>query len=822
MATYLATAVIGTLRLQHGHAAGVPSWTAVDPTVGSAPEVRKTGRIVRFFERKFGPYPFDALGGIVDPSSAGFALETQTRPLYTSVPTAGLLAHELAHQWFGDLRQPATRWRDLCGLNEGFATFAEWIWQAHEGGPGLRRHFKQSYATPAKDHLAWDPPPGRVGGPKRLFAPSVYFRGAMTLEALRERIGSHDFYTVLRDWTAAHRYGNATGPPSRPGRSRSLGARGTAPPVLRCSPPVFPRFPTPRRRASSRASGRSSSGATPSRRALRSSSMARARCTGSRTPSSRSASTACPGTTSRWWTDSRVDRRLPAVLEAEVPFYPGLEVGVPSVPELVETLADGRYDLVHVTAPGPAGIGAALAAGVSGTGLVASHHTELDTYAAVRGGDPRLAVAMRVVLSGLYGRSRRVLSPSASADHSLEELGVLPERIARWERGVDVELFDPAKRDRGSLPGEITVLYAGRIAREKGIDLLADSYEAARERDPRLHLVIAGGGPEEDWLRARLGDRATFLGWLDRPTLARAYASADLFLFCSRTDTYGQVLTEAQASGLAVVAVGEGGPATLIHHRRTGWLCAPDAGELATAVAELASSRFLRARLAAAEPRGGSGPKLGREPRAARRRLRPRAWHPGPQACARSGGLRAPERESPLAWLQRRGWSRPRPATQAGVAPSARPPAADERADDGEPSVDLDDPSLYLNRELSWLDFNDRVLQLAGTPTAPPRADQLLRDLRDEPGRVLHGPRRQSRRPRRAGRDCAAPTAASPTSCSTRSPTASPRCETGWVAAYDWLLPSPPSTACASSRWPTHAGERRDLTASSRPGSSPP
>ena len=157
---------------------------------------------------KFGPYPFGTLGGIVDPSSAGFALETQTRPLYTSVPTAGLVAHELAHQWFGD-SVGLRRWRDIW-LNEGFATFAEWMWQAHEGGPSLRRHFRQAYATPAKDHPAWDPPPGRVGGPKHLFAPSVYFRGAMALEALRERIGSHDFYTLLRDWTAPHRYGNAT------------------------------------------------------------------------------------------------------------------------------------------------------------------------------------------------------------------------------------------------------------------------------------------------------------------------------------------------------------------------------------------------------------------------------------------------------------------------------------------------------------------------------------------------------------------------------------------------------------------------------------
>jgi glycosyltransferase involved in cell wall biosynthesis len=165
--------------------------------------------------------------------------------------------------------------------------------------------------------------------------------------------------------------------------------------------------------------------------------------------------------------------------------------------------------------------------------------------------------------------------------------------------GVDTRLFDPGKRHPDALPGEIKVLYAGRIAREKGIELLADAFAAARERDPRLHLLLAGGGPEEAWLRGRLGGSATFLGWLDRDELARAYASADVFLFCSRTDTYGQVIAEAQASGLPVVAVGDGGPAALIRHRRSGWLCRAEAGELASAVAQLAASRFLRAQLAA-------------------------------------------------------------------------------------------------------------------------------------------------------------------------------------------------------------------------------
>ena len=164
-----------------------------------------------------------------------------------------------------------------------------------------------------------------------------------------------------------------------------------------------------------------------------------------------------------------------------------------------------------------------------------------------------------------------------------------------------------ARRDPDAYPGEVKVLYAGRLTKEKGADLLAESFLRARERDPRLHLLLAGGGPEEEMLRVRLGEHATFLGWLDREQLADAYASADVFLFCSRTDTYGQVIAEAQASGLPVVAVDEGGPASLIRDRQTGWLCDPNPEALAAAVAQLAASPFLReriARAALAEVRG--------------------------------------------------------------------------------------------------------------------------------------------------------------------------------------------------------------------------
>jgi glycosyltransferase involved in cell wall biosynthesis len=274
-----------------------------------------------------------------------------------------------------------------------------------------------------------------------------------------------------------------------------------------------------------------------------------------------------------------------------------MELGVPGLPDLAETLAEGRYDLVHVTAPGPAGVAASLLSRISGTPLLASYHTELAAYAGLRSGDGGLEAMSTAALAAFYTAPTRVLSPSPAADRSLLELGTDQARIGRWERGVDLTRFTPEKGESEAFPGEVKVLYAGRLTREKGVELLAESFLRARSADPRLHLLLAGGGPEEGELRVRLGEHATFLGWLQGDELARVYASADVFLFCSRTDTYGQVLLEAGASGLPTVAVAEGGPAALIENRHTGLLCGPDPDHLGGALLQLASSPLLRARL---------------------------------------------------------------------------------------------------------------------------------------------------------------------------------------------------------------------------------
>jgi glycosyltransferase involved in cell wall biosynthesis/predicted metal-dependent phosphoesterase TrpH len=310
-------------------------------------------------------------------------------------------------------------------------------------------------------------------------------------------------------------------------------------------------------------------------------------------------------------TDPAVDRRLSAVAEFEVPYYPGLQIGVPSLSAAVQTIADGSFDLIHVCSPGPVGIVGALVSRGLGVPLLGSYHTELTAYAGLRSGDPRLAAAMDAGVRAFYGACDLVLSPSPASDAALAALGVGGERVARWDRGVDTGRFDPALRERGlrelaaggnaKADGAIDVLYAGRITGEKGADLLADAFLRARARDPRLRLVLVGGGPEEQRLRERVGEHACIRGWLDGDQLPSAYASADMFLFASRTDTFGQVVLEAQASGLPVIAVAEGGPLSLIDHRVSGVLCPPDAGALADAVVELAASPTTRERLA----RGG-------------------------------------------------------------------------------------------------------------------------------------------------------------------------------------------------------------------------
>jgi hypothetical protein len=193
--------------------------TAADtpPSAGerTAAAFEREPEIVTFLSDVFGPYPFETVGGIVDATPGiGFALETQTRPVYsrdffgdeTGPPNTSVIVHELAHQWTGDSLALA-RWRDIW-LNEGFATYAEWLWSEHEGQGTPQEIFDSVAQIPADDPF-WQLAIGDPG-PERLFDNAVYQRGAMTLEALRLRIGDATFFELVRRWVSEHAGGNVT------------------------------------------------------------------------------------------------------------------------------------------------------------------------------------------------------------------------------------------------------------------------------------------------------------------------------------------------------------------------------------------------------------------------------------------------------------------------------------------------------------------------------------------------------------------------------------------------------------------------------------
>jgi aminopeptidase N len=210
MASYLATATIGNFKLQRSRVAGLESVIAVDRRErrDARRALSKTGHIVRFLRSLFGPYPFGEVGAIVDHApEVGYALETQTRPIFDQAPDDVTLAHELAHQWFGDSVSLRT-WPEMW-LNEGFATWAEWRWTEGRGGMTTKQQFDQLMGQPAHSAI-WTPPPAAIPEPSVLFADSVYVRGAMALEALRQRIGDAAFLQTMRGWAMGHAYGNAT------------------------------------------------------------------------------------------------------------------------------------------------------------------------------------------------------------------------------------------------------------------------------------------------------------------------------------------------------------------------------------------------------------------------------------------------------------------------------------------------------------------------------------------------------------------------------------------------------------------------------------
>jgi len=262
-----------------------------------------------------------------------------------------------------------------------------------------------------------------------------------------------------------------------------------------------------------------------------------------------------------------------------LPGYPGLQWGQSSMHKLLRRWTRQRPDVLYIATEGPLGLSALRAARRLGISVVSGFHTNFQQYSNQYG----LSLLSRMVthyLRWFHNRSTLTLVPSASQRLELERRHF--ERLGMLSRGVDSQLFHPARRDSalreswGLENDDIAVLHVGRLAQEKNLGLLKRCFDAVQATYPwrRLKLVIVGDGPQRALLERELPD-AVFCGTQRGEELARHYASGDLFLFPSLTETFGNVVLEAMASGLGVVAYDQAAATQHIRHGYNGVLAMP-------------------------------------------------------------------------------------------------------------------------------------------------------------------------------------------------------------------------------------------------------
>jgi glycosyltransferase involved in cell wall biosynthesis len=295
-----------------------------------------------------------------------------------------------------------------------------------------------------------------------------------------------------------------------------------------------------------------------------------------------------------------------ASMAVPIPFYSEMDVYVPHVREYLRRVRVDQVDVLHLTTPGPMGLTAAWIASKTGLPLIGSFHTDLAGYTAVLSGSNALAALMARYLQWLYGRCAPILVPSAATRDLLVGSGTSARRIVLWPRGVDTNHFTPARRSsrlrerwRAS-ERDVVLLYVGRLSREKSLDLLPEMLYRLRASRVPHRMVIAGDGPLRRSLAEQLPD-AIFTGMLTRDEVAEVFASADVFVFPSTTDTAGNVVLEAQASGLPVIVSKAGGPREHMCPGVSGMVCEDgDPKRWAAMVARVARDLICRRSMAAA------------------------------------------------------------------------------------------------------------------------------------------------------------------------------------------------------------------------------
>ncbi|MBT5250859.1 MAG: glycosyltransferase family 1 protein [Bacteroidetes Order II. Incertae sedis bacterium] len=261
-----------------------------------------------------------------------------------------------------------------------------------------------------------------------------------------------------------------------------------------------------------------------------------------------------------------------------MPGRPEYQISFGMSPRVFQELEQFKPTIVHIATPDFLGLQALKYARKRNIPVVASYHTHFSSYLAYYRMQ-KLEGAMWAYLRWFYERCEHLYVPSNSMANVLKEHGI-DKGIELWPRGVDVRLFNPSKRsmswrrDHGFADDEIVVSFISRLVVEKGLDVYADVLQKLKDAGKNVRALVVGSGPAEDMLRGRF-PRAHFLGHLEGEELAKAYASSDLFLFPSTTETFGNVTLEAMASGIPTLCADATGSSSLVVHEKTGYLAIP-------------------------------------------------------------------------------------------------------------------------------------------------------------------------------------------------------------------------------------------------------
>ena len=298
-------------------------------------------------------------------------------------------------------------------------------------------------------------------------------------------------------------------------------------------------------------------------------------------------------------------KNFPPIGEFELPEYELQKLSFPPILHMIDYIQREGFTELIISTPGPVGFTAWLAGKMLGLRMVGIYHTDFPQYIRILTDDSFLESLAWSYMHWFYTRFDVIFVNSEHYRQAWSERGIDPIKLKILPRGLDTTLFHPRQRTEGfwekygRLTSEIGILYVGRISREKDLEVLIKACDLLAATHPHIRPLIVGDGPFLEEMK-RLLPRACFTGYLAGIDLARAYASADLFVFPSTTDTFGNVVIEAQASGLPCIVSDVGGPVELIAHGEDGLITkALDAGELAQAILRLAEDAGLRGKMAA-------------------------------------------------------------------------------------------------------------------------------------------------------------------------------------------------------------------------------